>query len=121
MLGYRYGLVSHFAYLAKAVSSGFIVDYGGHSLGKKARHLLMKMVGYRPFRPEKQFSSLFDLKIKEIRIPTRFFDNLTSVELYGIEYPAPNPPEEYLTWRYGDWKTPISKYNYFEEDRSIVA
>jgi hypothetical protein len=120
-LGYPYGPISHLAYLAKAVSSGFIVDYGGHSIGKKARHLLMKLVGQRPFSPEQQFSSLFDLEIKEINIPVKFFDNLTSVDLYGESFPAPNPPEDYLTWRYGDWKTPVSKYNYFEEDRSIVA
>jgi hypothetical protein len=120
-LGQPYGKISELAYLAKAVSAGFIVDYGGHSLGKKARHLLMKIVGPRPFRPERQFSGLFDLEIKQIRIPAKFFDNLTTVELYGSEYPAPNPPEEYLTWRYGDWKTPVSEYDYFDEDRSIVA
>jgi hypothetical protein len=120
-LTYRYGLLSHFAYLVKAVKSGFIVDYHGHNFAKKARHLLMKLVGHRPFRPEKQFSRLFDLEIKPIRIPGKFFDNLKAIDLYGTEYPAPNPSEEYLTWRYGNWKIPVSNYDYFVEDRSIVA
>lgn len=121
-LGFPFGPLSNLVYLTKAVTSGFIVDYNGHDLGKKARHLLMKIVGRRPFRPAKQYSpKLFDLQIKRIAIPARFFDNLTTVEFYGMSFPAPNPPAEYLTWRYGDWKTPVSEYNYFEEDRSILA
>ena len=101
--------------------SGFIVDYGGHSLGKKARHLLMKIIGPRVFRPERQFSKLFNLEIKEINIPARFFDDLRPVSLYGESYPAPYPPEDYLSCRYGDWRTPVSNYNYWVEDRSIVS
>jgi len=120
-LEYPFGTLSRIAYLIKAVRSGFVVDYGGHSLGKRAKHLLMKAIGPRPFRPDEQFSSLFKLEIKEIRIPVRFFDNLTTVELYGDEYPAPSMPEEYLGLRYGNWKAPVQKYNYWVEDQSIVA
>jgi hypothetical protein len=116
-----YGPLSNVAYLVKAVTSGFIVDYHGHSIGKRARHLLLKAVGKKSFRPDKQFSRLFGLEIKRIRIPAKFFDNLVPYNLYGSDYPAPSPPEEYLSWRYGDWRTPVSNYDYFEEDRSIVA
>jgi len=120
-LEFPYGPFSRIAYLIKAVQSGFIVAYDGHSPGKKIRNLLLKAIGSRPFRPERQFSKLFNLQIKEIKIPVKFFDNLKALELYGDEYPAPSPPEEYLTWRYGDWQTPVSKYNYWVEDQSIVA
>jgi LicD family len=119
-VGYRFGFFSHIVYLVKAVSSGFIVDYGGHSLGHKARNILMKLVSKRPFRPETQFSRFFDLQIKEIRIPCRFFDNLDSIDLYGMKLPAPSPPEDYLSLRYGDWQTPVSNYDYFQEDKTIV-
>lgn len=120
-MSFPYGALSNIIYLWKAVMSGFIVDYNGHTFGKKIRHLLLKITGSRVFRPEQQFSKAFSLEIKRIAIPASFFDNLISVELYGTGYPAPNPPEDYLSWRYGEWRTPVSNYNYFEEDRSIVT
>lgn len=40
------------------------------------------------------------------RIPARFFENPRTIEFLGEIYPCMTPPEEYLEYCYGDWKTP---------------
>lgn len=49
----------------------------------------------------------------------RFFDEAVTVTLRGREYPCLGPLDEYLTHRYGDWRTPIrttTKSDYFSPD-----
>jgi len=118
-LSHKYGLFSNFMYMVKALRSGFIVDYDGHSAGKKLRRLVVQLIASRKFREEEQFSQFFDLEIKHIKIPREFFDNLATVNLYGTDYLAPSPYDKYLETRYGPtWNVPLADYNYFEDDRS---
>lgn len=116
---YKYGRLSELYFLIKAMRAGYIVDYGGYSIGKKLRRWLIKIAGAKRFRKEKQYSRMFDLQIKEIRIPKKFFDTLKPLSLYGSSYLAPYPPEDYLEMRYGKWNIPVSDYDYFEDDRSV--
>lgn len=54
-------------------------------------------------------------------IPKHFVENLSTITLYNMEFPAPSPVEEYLEYRYGeDWKTPKKDYVYYEDDQSII-
>tara|TARA_Y100001958_G_C21135055_1_gene475351 strand:- start:73 stop:696 length:624 start_codon:yes stop_codon:yes gene_type:complete len=52
-------------------------------------------------------------KIKEIywrtdySVPSKYLNNFSRVELFGRKFNCPNPPEEYLTYAYGDWKKPL--------------
>ena len=49
-------------------------------------------------------------------VPAKYFESMGEVELRGVSYPCPNPPEEYLEYLYGDWKTPkrtADKEEYF--------
>jgi FkbM family methyltransferase len=41
------------------------------------------------------------------KYPEVFFDKLESIDFLGSQYLAPSPPEDYLEYQYGDWKTPI--------------
>jgi len=44
---------------------------------------------------------------REYRTEQRFFDGATTIELRGRTYPCMGPLDEYLTDRYGDWRTPL--------------
>jgi len=60
-------------------------------------------------------------KIVDIRIPKKYFTNLTEIEFYNTKFKAPSKIEEYLELRYGkDWRTPQKDYVYYRDDGSIV-
>lgn len=51
-----------------------------------------------------------------ISAPAKFFESAGTVALRGKSYPCPNPAEGYLSYLYGDWKTPkrsADKTEYF--------
>lgn len=41
-----------------------------------------------------------------IPYPQKFFDNLKEIEFKGEKYFVPNPPEDFLTLLWGNWKVP---------------
>ena len=41
-----------------------------------------------------------------INIPGKFFKTKNTIEFFGKELNCPGPVEEYLTYQYGNWKTP---------------
>jgi len=40
------------------------------------------------------------------QIPARFFESLQDIEFQGQVYRCPSPPEAYLEYVYGEWRTP---------------
>ncbi len=44
---------------------------------------------------------------KNWKLPDYFFRALGKIELRGNQYPCPVDIEGYLTWKYGNWRTPI--------------
>jgi len=53
-------------------------------------------------------------------VPVRFYDELSTIRFEGKEYSIPKLTEEYLTYRYGDWRTPVKKWDFSKDDLSIV-
>ncbi len=53
------------------------------------------------------------------RVPSHFYENLDSVSWDNHQYPVPNKTEEYLACRFGDWRTPVQKYDSSLDDVSI--
>lgn len=41
--------------------------------------------------------------------PSKHHDSTGTVELYGMKFLTPADPEGFLTYRYGDWRTPINR------------
>jgi hypothetical protein len=48
---------------------------------------------------------------KKLKIPDHFMGNMERIELFGKYHTVPSPPEEYLEYQYGDWKTPLQTSN----------
>lgn len=51
--------------------------------------------------------------------PAHFYDELVPIEFNGREYLRPKDIDNYLTYRYGNWKTPVKSWDCFKDDRAI--
>lgn len=49
--------------------------------------------------------------MKLISVPKKFFDKPEKVKLHGETFVTPGPLKEYLTYLYGDWKTPVRDFH----------
>ena len=49
---------------------------------------------------------------KYLVIPVRFYESLEKIQFYGMEFNLPSPIEDYLTLKYGDFRTKIHRSNY---------
>ena len=45
-------------------------------------------------------------------VPAHFYENLEPIKFYDMDFQVPSPIEEYLTYKYGDWKTKIHRKDY---------
>ena len=53
-------------------------------------------------------------------IPMHYFEQLGSMEFYGMTFNIPNNLEEYLKFHYGqDWKIPKKEWTWWEDDSAI--
>ena len=43
---------------------------------------------------------------KSMRVPAHLFEGQYNINFRNVNYRTLNPPEEYLEFCYGDWKTP---------------
>jgi len=53
-------------------------------------------------------------------VPTRFFRVVTQKEFDGKKYWIPVSYDEYLTYRYKDWRTPDKEWHYLRDDGAII-
>lgn len=51
-----------------------------------------------------------DTVIVESEVPESFFSSFREIEFHGLRFRIPSEYNEYLTFRYGDWKRPSDKY-----------
>lgn len=50
-------------------------------------------------------------------IPKRYFEELSTIHFYGMEFAIPSDVKKYLEYRYGsDWETPKGKWVYYRDD-----
>ncbi len=53
-------------------------------------------------------------------VDSKYYDTLEYIKWEGREIAVPSHTEEYLTMRYGDWKTPNQKYIASVHDGAIA-
>lgn len=53
-------------------------------------------------------------------VPARFFDQLTQTEFDGKKYWIPEKYDEYLTYRYNNWRTPRQGWDHLADDHAIT-
>ena len=52
--------------------------------------------------------------------PAKYYDELDWTDFDGKKYMISKDYEGYLTYRYGDWKTPVKVWNFKKDDNAIV-
>lgn len=45
-------------------------------------------------------------------VPSHFFEELQMIEFHGMTFNCPRNLDGYLTYKYGDWKTPVHRSEY---------
>jgi len=53
-------------------------------------------------------------------VPAHFYENLTRYNFEGYDYSIPADFEDYLTYRYGEWRKTVKDYDFKKDDNSIV-
>ena len=60
------------------------------------------------------------LKAVQERVPAHFCDQLTQTEFDGKKYWIPEKYDEYLTYRYNNWRTPRQDWDHLADDHAIT-
>ena len=53
--------------------------------------------------------------------PAEFTDELDWIKFNNKKYMIPKDYDGYLTYRYGDWRTPVKTWNFRKDDKAIVS
>lgn len=53
-------------------------------------------------------------------MPEKFHCDLTHIDFNGRQFFVPADTDEFLTYRYGDWRTPVKEWDAFEHDGAIA-
>lgn len=52
-------------------------------------------------------------------VPAKFYNSFKKINFKGKNYSVPERTDEYLTFRYGNWQTPIKVWNTFKDDGAL--
>jgi phosphorylcholine metabolism protein LicD len=53
-------------------------------------------------------------------VPKSYFDRIIPTEWNGKTYWIPEAYDEYLSFRYGDWRRPVKEWDHLTDDQAIV-
>lgn len=52
-------------------------------------------------------------------VPKHFYERFKTVKFQNKIYPIPEDTDGYLTYRYGDWQTPVKEWNTSTDDKAL--
>ena len=53
-------------------------------------------------------------------VPSTFYENFKTIAFNGFEYNIPQLTDEYLSYRYGNWQTPVKDWNTATDDEVLA-
>lgn len=53
-------------------------------------------------------------------VPARFYDALATINFNGRDYWIPRDYDDYLTYRFGEWRIPRRQWRYLHDDLAII-
>jgi len=69
--------------------------------------------------PQKD-NSYWKIANKTKFVPSKFYKSFKKIRFKSHEYAIPELTDDYLTYRYGDWQTPIKDWNTHTDDKAIA-
>lgn len=64
-------------------------------------------------------NSFWEIGNKKKSVPSKFYETFGTINFNNFEYSIPKLTDNYLTYRYGDWKTPVKDWNTFKDDKAL--
>lgn len=68
----------------------------------------------------KNDKTYWEIANKAKYVPFTFYQTFKTLEFKGKSYAIPLQTDEYLTYRYGDWQTPVKDWDTSKDDKALV-
>ena len=62
----------------------------------------------------------WEIANKVKNVPSKYYDSFKTLDFKGKPYAIPELTDEYLTYRYGDWQTPVKDWDTAKDDRALT-
>lgn len=63
--------------------------------------------------------TFWEIDNKTKYVPVHFYESFKTVHFQNKDYPIPEDTDGYLTYRYGDWQTPVKEWNTSTDDNAL--
>ncbi len=67
----------------------------------------------------KNKKTYWEIANKVKNVPSKYYDTFKTLDFKGKPYAIPELTDEYLTYRYGDWQTPVKDWDTAKDDRAL--
>jgi len=67
----------------------------------------------------KDEKTFWEIANKVKNVPSKYYATLKNLEFKDKSYTIPELTDEYLTYRYGDWQTPVKDWDTAKDDRAL--
>lgn len=64
-------------------------------------------------------SAFWQIDGKTKSVPKKFYEDFKTISFKEHDYSIPKLTDEYLTYRYGDWQTPVKDWNTSTDDQAL--
>lgn len=61
----------------------------------------------------------WEIDNKTKNVPSKYYASFKNIEFKGKPYVIPNFTDEYLTYRYGEWQTPVKDWDTSKDDKAL--
>ncbi len=67
----------------------------------------------------KEEKTYWEIDNKTKYVPLHFYESFKTIKFQNKHYPIPENTDGYLTYRYGDWQTPVKEWNTSTDDKAL--
>lgn len=64
-------------------------------------------------------NSYWEIANKKKKVPSKFYQAFKTIEFNSFHYSIPQLTDDYLTYRYGEWQTPVKDWDTANDDKAL--